>query len=89
MSHSKKTKRGYSLYVENWNPAAKKFINTCALCGKQGYRPSIDAEGFADEKNGRVNFEHSAIRAELMSVFEPLPLDEFGRCETCKKTMDK
>ena len=42
MSHSKTTKKGYSLYIEKWNPKAKRYINTCALCGKQGYNPSIE-----------------------------------------------
>ena len=42
MSHSKHTKRGFSLYIEKWNPSAKKYINTCALCGKSGYSPSLE-----------------------------------------------
>ena len=42
MSHSKYTKRGKSLYIEKWNPSAKRFINTCVICGAQGYNPSID-----------------------------------------------
>ena len=46
MSHSKKTKRGSSLYIENWNPRARRFIAVCALCGREGYRPSILEEGF-------------------------------------------
>ena len=41
MSHSKKTKKDFSLYVEKWNPSAKKFINTCAICNSKGYNPSI------------------------------------------------
>ena len=89
MSHSKKMKRGYSLYVENQYPAAKKFINTCVLCGMQGYSPSINEAGFVEEEGGRVNYVHRAIRAELISVLNPLPLDSLGRCEICAKAMDK
>ena len=42
MSHSKYTKRGYSLYIENWNRSAKKYINTCMICGQKGYSPVIE-----------------------------------------------
>ena len=31
MSHSKYNKRGKSLYLDNWNPNAKKYINV-VLC---------------------------------------------------------
>ena len=27
MSHSKYNKRGHSLYLDSWNPNAKKYIN--------------------------------------------------------------
>lgn len=88
MSHSKKTKRGNSLYVESWNKSAKLFINTCAVCGKQGYNPSIDEEGFIQFAPDKKDFKHSAIYAELTTIYEPLPLDELSRCETCAKLMD-
>ena len=82
MSHSKMTKRGYSLYVERWNPDAKRFINTCKLCGHQGYSPTIEEEGFCDDYTRR------AIYAELSKTLSPLPLDELGRCETCARVQD-
>ncbi len=89
MSHSKRTKRGKSLYIEKWNPTAKRFINTCAICGAQGYSPTIDEEGFVyDNANKISNFKHRAIRAELKSVFKPLSLDSLGRCALCAKRMD-
>lgn len=44
MSHSKHTKRGYSLYLEKWDPAAKKYIRTCALCGCRGYSPALEQD---------------------------------------------
>ena len=77
------TKRGYSLYVERWNPDAKRFINTCKLCGHQGYSPSIEAEGFCDDYTRR------AIYAELTKTLKPLSLDELGRCETCARLTDE
>ena len=90
MSHSKHTKRGNSLYVDNWNPAAKKFINTCALCGAQGYAPSIDEEGFVYDSAGNLqNPEHRTIRAELQKILNPLPIDHLGRCSICAARMDK
>lgn len=90
MSHSKKLKRGKSFYIENWNPSAKRFVNTCALCGAQGYDPGIDEEGFVyDASMKMVHFEHRAIRDELKSVLEPLPVDDLGRCAVCAKLMDK
>ncbi len=90
MSHSKKTKRGNSLYIESWNPSAKRFINTCALCGAKGYSPTIDEDGFVCDSSGKpLHFEHRAIRAELQRAFKPLPLDELGRCADCANAMDK
>ena len=90
MSHSKYTKRGRSLYVENWNPDSKRFINTCAVCGAQGYSPTIDEEGFVFDKANNVNDRiHLVIRDELTKIYAPLPLDELGRCEQCAKIIDK
>ena len=82
MSHSKMTKRGYSLYVERWNPDAKRFINICKLCGYQGYSPSIEEDGFCDDSTRR------AIYAELKKTLQPLPLDKLGRCENCARVHD-
>ena len=88
MSHSKKTKRGRSLYIESWNPRARRFIAVCALCGKEGYRPSILEEGF-EKEGGAPHFEHRAIAAELVKIYPPLPLDPLGRCEACARNMDR
>ena len=83
MSHSKFTKRGRSLYLDNWNPAAKKYINTCVICGHKGYSPAIDEEDFCD-----IYLENGAIKVELKSTLKPLPLDELGRCEQCARVQD-
>ena len=90
MSHSKYTKRVKSLYIEKWNPSAKRFINTCVICGSHGYNPSIDDIGFVYDKAQKVSdLEHRAIRSELKSVLKPLPLDSLGRCIDCARIMDK
>ena len=83
MSHSKMTKRGRSQYLENWNPAAKKYINVCKICGHKGYSPAIDEEDFCDILG------NGAIRYELKSTLERLELDELGRCEICARVHDK
>ena len=83
MSHSKNTKRGYSLYLESWNPSAKKYINTCVICGHKGYSPVIDEDGFCDES------PNGAIYSELKKTLPPLPLDGLGRCEQCARVQDK
>lgn len=88
MSHSKKIKRGNSLYVERWNKSAKKFINVCAVCGKTGYSPTLDEEGFIHPSPNVTDFKHRAIAVELSAVYQPLPLDGLGRCETCARLMD-
>ena len=84
MSHSKMTKKGRSYFVEKWNAAAKKFIQTCAVCGKQGYRPSMEEEGVFSTRS-----EYKAIYAELTKTLPPLALDGLGRCEQCAKIMDE
>lgn len=89
MSHSKKTKRGNSLYVESWNPSAKKHINTCRICGAQGYNPSIEEDGFIHPSPNATDYEHCAIYAELSKIMPPLALDELDRCAQCAKIMDK
>ena len=89
MSHSKCTKKGKSLYIEKWNSSAKRFINTCVICGAQGYNPSIDDTGFVYDNAQNVNLEHQAIRSELKSVLKPLSLDSLGRCADCARIMEK
>lgn len=83
MSHSKITKRGYSLYIESWNPSAKKYINTCSLCGCKGYSPVIEQDDFCSTN------EKSAIQTELSKTLNKLELDSLGRCADCAKIQDK
>jgi len=90
MSHSKYTKKGKSLYIEKWFPSAKRFINTCSICGAQGYNPDIDDPGFICDHAGNVSkLEHRAIRTELKRILKPLSLDPLGRCGHCAEIMEK
>ena len=81
MSHSKLTKRGHSLYLEKWNPAAKKYINICKLCGRRGYRPTIETA--APSARQRLIF------AELAKTLPRMELDQWGRCRDCAAIQDK
>ncbi len=83
MSHSKFYKGGYSLYLENWNPSAKKYIRTCALCGKTGYSPAIDAPDFGHDTKNKV------IAAELKRTLSPLELDALQRCPVCANVQSR
>ena len=83
MSHSKMTRRGRSHYIESWNRDAKRFINTCIICGHKGYSPTVDEDGFCDDQIRAV------IRSELKQTLQPLPLDELGRCPQCAAVQDR
>ena len=83
MSHSKHTKRGYSIYIEKWNKSAKKYINTCVICGYKGYSPVIENENFCS------TLEKQAIFKELSKTLHRLELDEYGRCNDCASVQDK
>ena len=83
VSHSKFRKKGQSLYIEKWNPAAKKYINICYLCGRKGYSPAIEDKKFLSSP------EHKVIYEELVRMFDSsLTLDSFGRCDECAKRQD-
>lgn len=79
MSHSKHIKRGFSLYIEKWNASGKKYINTCAICGKSGYSPYIELPDFKDAVSAR----------ELMRTLPKMELDRLGRCTECARVHDK
>ena len=83
MSHSKMTKRNFSVYIENWNKSAKKYVNTCVICGYKGYNPVIECDDF------RTTLEKKAIFKELSKTLNKLELDELGRCAYCAKVQDK
>ena len=90
MSHSKYNKRGQSLYLDNCNPNAKKYIRECKVCGYKGYSPAIEQSDFLDErdKDSAVFSIKKAIYDELTKNFSVLELDEYGRCKVCAKIQD-
>ena len=83
MSHSKQTKRNYSIYIEKWNRSAKKYINTCAICGYKGYSPVIENDTFCITRKNQVIFE------ELSKTLRRLELDEHRRCNDCASVQDR
>ena len=82
MSHSKHTKRGYSLYIENWDRSAKKYINICGICGHKGYSAVIEQDVFCNDSGNKVVYK------ELTKTLCKLELDELGRCKECAKVQD-
>ena len=83
MSHSKFRKNGKSLYIDNWNPSAQKYIHSCYLCGRKGYKPAIVEQDFLN------SLERKSIYEELTKMFDsPLQLDSLGRCEDCARRQD-
>ena len=53
MSHCKYNKHGRSLYLDNWNPNAKKYINECKICGYKGYSPAIEQPDFLSNRDNQ------------------------------------
>lgn len=88
MSYSKLNKRGYSLYLDKWNPSSKKYVNVCNICGRQGYSPVILEANFYD-RTSDAHSEKRTIYNELTKILNPMPLDELGRCEVCAKIQDE
>jgi len=87
MSHSKQTqpKKNFSLYIHNWNKNAKKYINTCNICGSKGYSLVILEPSFQDQN---IPSENRAIYNELIKILKPLELDYLGRCDDCARIHD-
>lgn len=84
MSHSKSRKNGKSLYLDNWNPSAQRYIHVCYLCGRKGYSPAIEEEDFLN------SLERKAIYKELTRMFaSSLRLDNLGRCDDCARQQDE
>ena len=82
VSHSKITKRNFSLYLEKWNPSAKKYINVCRICGHKGYSPVIEQDGFCCDRR------NAAIYTELTKTLRVMALDHLGRCESCASVQE-
>ena len=82
MSHSKYVKRGYSYHFDSYGSEAKRFIVVCAGCGKQGFRPSVLEEGFANTLSRKV------IRMNLEEALEPLHLNDARLCAECARNVE-
>ena len=90
-------RRGQSFYAEVINPSAKKVLNQCCLCGKVGLKPGasqIDYDYTDDEVtvNRHVKEEKFFRKLSvdrLRRIYDPLKLDELGRCEVCVRTTER
>ena len=82
MSHSKHTKRDYSLYIEKWDKAAKKYMNTCTICGHKGYSPVIENEDFStillESTGGRPKKEY-ILKLDIAKEIALIENNEQGR----------
>jgi hypothetical protein len=68
------------------NPYAQRFINTCAVCGAQGYAPQIDDADFAGNGSTLIHrFSREKLQALLRKYYQPMALDETGRCDECAR----
>jgi hypothetical protein len=61
------------------SPSFKKWINTCASCGLQGYKPEMTPEYFFAGVGAR----------DIKRLFDELSLDEFGLCPSCSELFHK
>jgi hypothetical protein len=75
---------------DNWfdqNRYAKRFLNTCVICGKQGYAPQIANADFAGKESTVYHrFSREKLKVMLCKYYEPLALDDAGRCTSCAGT---
>lgn len=58
----------------------EKWINQCLNCQHRGYNPEMPDE-VAQNSYGRGSFAARYVKSQ----FKPLPLDENGLCEMCRK----
>ena len=71
------------------NPYAQRFINTCAVCGAQGYAPQIDYADFAgNESTVFHRCSREKLQAMLRKYYQPMALGETSRCDDCARTVD-
>ena len=70
------------MYLEKWNPSAKKYINVCGICGRKGYSPVVKQDEFCSDLGKAV------IYRELSNTLCVMTLDRLGRCEDCARVQD-
>ena len=83
MSSSKRKTQGHSLYLENWNPTANKYVVACSMCGLKGHSPTIESDDFLAARKGRI------IHDELKRLIDVLVLDDSGHCPDCADRMKR
>jgi hypothetical protein len=85
-------RQGVRSRKDHWfemNPYSQRFINTCAVCGAQGYAPQIDDADFAGNVSTMIHqFSRKKLQAMLRRYYRPLALDEAGRCTACARPED-
>jgi hypothetical protein len=67
-------KRDADIYLRD-HPSLRKWINQCAICNKQGYKPDLPS-----------NIPNSAAPKNLRSFLPMLELNEEGLCDQCAQT---
>jgi hypothetical protein len=90
-------KRGESFWAVVVDPSCKKFLNKCALCGRIGLKPdALDVDYSAMEHQKTIKrhqksatFNRELAVKNLQRRYEPLSLDEFGRCQVCAQVAEK
>jgi len=67
-------------YIAQFPREAARWMNTCAACGRKGYRPELP------EVITRGTIE-TALADNLRALFKPLSVNEHGLCQTCAETL--
>lgn len=71
--------RDIDWYVKSY-PEAEKWLNTCPLCRRRGYKPDMPEH---------IGGEHSIMGYYLRRYFQPLAVDEMGLCMICANLQQK
>ena len=68
-------------------PSFRKWINTCVCCQKSGYDPKMPK---VVTIRGYGHSEHPThIAKTIRYLYQPMAVDEFGRCDECRKAAGK
>jgi len=84
-------KRRQLYYPEVVDPSSKRFLNQCVLCGRVGLKPgaleidysAVENERTVDRHHKSAVFNKHWVIQYLQRNYEPLALDESGRCQVC------
>lgn len=69
-----------SRYLEKF-PEYRSWVNQCAACGREGYRP--DMQDVITKKSPYGGELYTAGAEMLRRLYEPLAVNDLGFCETC------